>query len=80
MDKLRAWALLSSAQTIGAGASVLCAGVYGNDIAVKPDLRSPLPPAYWVVCFAECLLKVAIIEILLDGQLDALEMHHIFND
>lgn len=46
MDKLRAWALLSSAQTIVAGASVVCARVYGNDIAVKPDLRSPLPPAY----------------------------------
>lgn len=47
--------------------------VYCNDIAVKPDLQSPLPPAYWVVCFAEWLLEVGIIEILLDGQLDTLE-------
>lgn len=51
----------------------VCACVYGNDIAVKPDLQSPLPPAYWVVCFAEWLLEVGIIEISLDGQLDTLE-------
>lgn len=51
----------------------VCESVYGNDIAVKPDLQSPLPPAYWVVCFAEWLSEVGIIEILLDGQLDTLE-------
>ena len=51
----------------------VCESVYGNDIAVKPDLQSPLPPAYWVVCFAEWLLEVGIIEISLDGQLDTLE-------
>lgn len=47
-----------------------CAFVCGNDIAVKPDLQSPLPPAYWVVCFAEWLFELGIIEVLLDGQLD----------
>lgn len=50
----------------------VCECVYGNDIAVKPDLQSPLPPSYWVVCFAEWLLEVGIIEIFLDGQLDTL--------
>ena len=51
----------------------VCEWVYGNDIAVKPDLQSPLSQAYWVVCFAEWLLEVGIIEISLDGQLDTLE-------
>ena len=51
----------------------VCESVYGNDIAVKPDLQSPLPPSYWVVCFAEWLFEVGIIEISLDGQLDTLE-------
>lgn len=56
------------------GVSVrVCGCVYGNDIAVKPDPQSPLSPAYWVVCFAEWLLEVGIIEISLDGQLDTLE-------
>lgn len=45
---------------------------YGNDIAVKSDPQSPLPPAYWVVCFAEWLSEVGVIEISPDGQLDTL--------
>lgn len=49
-----------------------CVFVCGNDIAVKSDLQSPLAPAYWVVCFAEWLFDVGVIEILLDGQLDTL--------
>lgn len=42
---LLAWALISTAQTMGLSVRV-CECVYGNDIAVKPDLQSPLSPAY----------------------------------
>lgn len=71
MDKLLVRALISIAQTMGAWVCK-CVFVCGNDIAVKSDLQSPLAPAYWVVCFAEWLFDVGIIEMLLDGQLDTL--------
>lgn len=47
-------------------------GVYGNDIAVKPDLQPPLSAAYWVVCFAEWLSEVGITGAAPDQQLDTL--------
>lgn len=59
----------------------MCPCVCGNDVVVKPDPQSPLPPDYWVVCFAECLLEVGIIETSPDGQRGTSEdaSQYIFN-